>query len=66
MLAAFVGVWTEMITFIVGLFADIQDVFWNSADNSPTFVGLCVLAALAISFFSFVMGIIINAIRMRS
>lgn len=66
MLAAFVGVWTEMITFIVGLFADIQDVFWNSTDNSPTFVGLCVLAALAISFFSFVMGIIINAIRMRS
>ena len=66
MLAQFITVWTQMITFIVGLFTNIQAVFWNAGENEPTFVGHCVLAALAISFFSFVMGIIINAIRMRS
>ena len=66
MLDSFIGVWTGMINFIVGLFADIQAVFWNTEANEPTFVGLCVLAALAISFFSFVMGLIVNAIRMRS
>lgn len=66
MLAQFITVWTEMITFFVGLFTNIQAVFWNAGENEPTFVGLCTLAALAISFFSFVIGIIINAIRMRS
>ena len=70
MIEAFTTAWEAVITFIVSTFASVQSIFWTpGAADAPgelTFVGLCTVIVLGISFFSFVIGIIINTIKMRS
>lgn len=65
----FVGAWTEIITFIVSIFGNISSVFWtpgvDGAAGDLTFIGYALVITMAISFFSFVFGAIINAIKMR-
>lgn len=71
MVQAFVTVWEEMMTFIIGLFTDISAIFWtppagDSGTGQLTFIGILAVIAVAISFFTYVFGVIQNFIRLRS
>ena len=63
MLEAFVGVWTSLVSFIVGLFKDITAVFWNG--TSLTFVGTLAVIMAGVALLLLVFNLIRSVLSMR-
>lgn len=65
MIAQFVSVWTELATFLVSLFPQLIGLFWNSTDNTLTFVGIMAVIMAGIAIVLLVFNLIRSFFTMR-
>ena len=69
MVEAFVGVWGEIMSFIVTIFTNISQVFWDSAANEGagelTFVGIMAIIMAGVALIMLVFNLIRSFFPMR-
>lgn len=65
MIAQFVEVWTSIASFLVTLFPQLIGLFWNSTDNSLTFVGVMAVIMGGIAIVLLVFNLIRSFFSMR-
>lgn len=68
MFAAFVGVWTELVSFFVGLFSTITEIFVTTGTGGAyelTFVGVCAVIMAGVSLLLLSFNLIRSFVRMR-
>lgn len=58
MIGGFVTVWTAVMTFLVNSFTQVVDVFWDTAVNGPTFIGVMALVMAGVSFLLLIFNLI--------
>lgn len=65
MITAITNVFEGLGNWIADYMPTIAEIFYDSATNSLTFVGVLAVAGLAISIFFLLMGIIQNFLHFR-
>lgn len=65
MIEAIVGVWTDIMDAIVGLFNSAQGLFWDTTASSLTFLGTLSCVAVAIGIVLLVCNYIRDFIHLR-
>ncbi len=65
MIAQFVEVWTSIASFLVTLFPQLIALFWNSTDNTLTFVGVMAVIMAGIAIILLVFNLIRSFFAMR-
>lgn len=63
MVTAFTAVWTAIVSFIVDMFGDITEVFWNG--TSLTFVGTMAVIMAGVALLLLVFNLIRSFLVMR-
>lgn len=65
MLAQFVSVWNEVVSFLVGLFPSIEGVFYNADTSNLTFVGVMAVIMAGVALILLVFNLIRSFLAMR-
>lgn len=69
MIKAFVGVWGEIMSFIVTIFTNMSQVFWDATANegagSLTFVGIMAIIMAGVALVLLVFNLIRSFFPMR-
>ena len=69
MIEAFVGVWGEIMSFIVTIFTNMSQVFWDATANegagSLTFVGIMAIIMAGVALVLLVFNLIRSFFPMR-
>lgn len=52
-----------VLEILVSLFTAVVGIFWNTTDNTPTFLGVLVLFAVAVPIVYWVINFILGLIR---
>lgn len=65
MINAITSVWSEVMEWITTAIGSVQDVFYNSSDQSLTFLGVLAVISVAIGIAFLVIGVIQNFLRLR-
>lgn len=69
MIEAFVGVWGEIMSFIVTIFTNMSQVFWDTTANegagSLTFVGIMAIIMAGVALVLLVFNLIRSFFPMR-
>lgn len=69
MIEAFVGVWGEIMSFIVTIFTNMSQVFWDTTANEGagglTFVGIMAIIMAGVALILLVFNLIRSFFPMR-
>lgn len=63
---AIFDVFTAIGTWIVGAFTQLIPIFWNTTDNTLTFMGVLAVIALGINVILLFIGIIQRFLKFRA
>lgn len=67
MIGAFVQVWTSLLEWFVGIFAQITTIFVDTSGSTPslTFVGVCAVIMAGVALILLAFNLIRSFVRMR-
>lgn len=70
MISAFTTIWTSLMTFLVGLFPQITELFWTAGESggtgSLTFVGTMAVITAGVALILLVFNLIRSFFVMRA